>query len=145
MASASGFGEDFCLTVLTDDPALAAAADDAGVNRIGIDIETVGKAERQAGCIERHDWDGLAAVARVVRRADLFVRVNPIHPGTPAEIETALELGARVLMLPAFRTADEAAVFVRGTAAARVRFCCWKWLPRWCAFARFSRFPASMK
>jgi len=121
--SARRFGEDFCLTVLTDDPALAAVADAAGVNRIGIDIETLGKAERQAGWntrIERHDWDGLAAVARVVRRAELFVRVNPIHPGTPAEIETALELGARVLMLPAFRTADEAAVFVR-TIRGRAR------------------------
>ncbi|MGD0435490.1 MAG: aldolase/citrate lyase family protein [Bryobacteraceae bacterium] len=110
------FGDDFCLTLLTRDPQLAAAADQAGVNRIGIDLEYLGKAERQKGLntrLDRHDWNDLSAVASVVHRADLFLRINPIHSGTEAEIETALDLGARVLMLPAFRTAGEADVFVR--------------------------------
>jgi hypothetical protein len=110
------FGDDFCLTLLTRDPQLAAAADQAGVNRIGIDLEYLGKAERQQGLntrLDRHDWNDLSAVQSVVHRADLFVRINPIHSGTEAEIETALELGARVLMLPAFRTAGEVGIFVR--------------------------------
>src|SRR5277367_2332084 len=99
------FGKDFCLTLLTDDAQLAAVADRAGVNRIGIDLEYLGKSERQAGLntrIERHDWNGLSRVSSVLHQADLFVRINPIHAGTEVEIETALELGARVLMLPAF-------------------------------------------
>ncbi len=117
------FGKEFCLTLLTDDPQLAAAADRAGVNRIGIDLEYLGKAERQAGLntrIDGHNFDDLVRVSSVVHRADLFVRVNPIHAGTEAEIESALELGARVLMLPAFRTAEEAGVFVR-TIRGRAR------------------------
>ncbi len=117
------FGKDFCLTLLTDDAHLAGAADRAGVNRIGIDLEYLGKSERQAGLntrIERHDWTGLARVSSVLHRADLFVRINPIHAGTEVEIETALELGAQVLMLPAFRTAEEAGIFVR-TIRGRAR------------------------
>jgi len=110
------FGDTFCLTLITNDAALAATADRAGVNRIGIDLEYLGKAERQAGQhmrFSRHDWDDLARVSRSVDHADVFVRINPIHAGTELEIETALELGTKVLMLPSFRAADEAATFVR--------------------------------
>jgi hypothetical protein len=112
----AGFGEDFCLTLVTNDARLAADADQAGVNRVGIDLEYLGKAERQAGHDTRlsvHSWDDLSSISRCLHDADLFVRTNPIHAGTEVEIETALELGAGVLMLPAFRTAEEAAAFVR--------------------------------
>lgn len=110
------FGDSFCLTLITNDAGLAANADRAGVNRIGIDLEYLGKAERQPNPdtrLSRHDWDDLSRISGCVQQADLFVRINPIHAGTEAEIETALELGAKVLMLPSFRTAGEAATFVR--------------------------------
>jgi hypothetical protein len=110
------FGEEFCLTLITNDLGLAASADRAGVNRIGIDLECLGKAERQPGedaRLSRHNWDDLSRISKCIHHADLFVRMNPIHAGTEAEIETALDLGARALMLPNFRTAGEAATFVR--------------------------------
>jgi len=110
------FGEDFCLTLITDDATLAAHADAAGVNRIGVDLEYLGKTERQLSPdarFSRHNWDDLSRISKCLNLADLFVRINPIHAGTEAEIETALELGANVLMLPNFRSADEAATFVR--------------------------------
>ncbi|MBZ5676855.1 MAG: aldolase [Acidobacteriia bacterium] len=113
---ATRFGEDFCLTLITDDAVLAAHADGAGVNRIGIDLEYVGKAERQTSQdarLSRHNWDDLSRISKCLSRADLFVRINPIHAGTEAEIETVLELGAKVLMLPNFRSAGEAGTFVR--------------------------------
>ena len=112
----NGFGEDFCLTLITNEPALASHADRAGVDRIGIDLEYLGKAERQSGQdtrLSRHHWEDLSRISQCFHRADSFVRLNPIHAGTEAEVETALELGARVLMLPSFRTAGEAATFVR--------------------------------
>ena len=112
--------------MLTPDPGLAAAGDHAGVQRIGIDFEHLGKAERQAGYdtrLSRHEWSDLAAVAAVLRRARAFARLNPIHDGSPDEVERALSCGARVLMLPFFRTAGEVERFValvRGRAEVMV-------------------------
>ena len=43
------FGDEFRLTLITNDPGLAAKADHIGINRIGLDLEQLGKAERQEG------------------------------------------------------------------------------------------------
>jgi 2-keto-3-deoxy-L-rhamnonate aldolase RhmA len=129
----------FTLTALTTDPAVIRAADVAGVDRIGIDIERLGKHLRQDPAeglrFSDHSLDDLAAVAANVRRAEIFVRVNPLHAGTREEVERALSLGARVLMLPYFEDPCQAAAFLEivagraraillietGTAAARIR------------------------
>jgi len=74
-------------------------------------------------------------VSAALRRAVSFVRINPIHQETGAEVETVLAGGARVIMLPYFRTPQEVETFVRcvdsraqvtilletGSALARVR------------------------
>ena len=67
------FGDSFCLTLLTSDPALAAEADRAGVDRVGLDFERLDKAARQAGHDTRmsdHSLDDLARIARCLTRAD---------------------------------------------------------------------------
>jgi len=110
----SEFGEAFRLILLTNDAALAAAADSC-VQRIGIDFEHIGKVERQAGYdtrLSRHEWKELAVIARVLKQAKPFARLNPVHGGTEAEIETALSCGAQVLMLPFFRGREEVERFV---------------------------------
>ncbi len=70
------FGDDFKLTLLTDDPGLAADADAAGIDRIGVDIERLGKAERQrchAGArLSGHSLEDLEQLSRRVRRGRLF-------------------------------------------------------------------------
>src|SRR5688572_2289440 len=112
---AVSFGDTFTLTLLTDDPDLAVEADRAGVQRIGVDLETIGKAARQRGHDTRlstHSWDDLDVVGGVVCRAGLFVRINPIHDGTDLEVERALASRASVLMLPSFSTACEVERFV---------------------------------
>ncbi len=112
----AGFGNAFCLTLITDAPALAAEADAAGVKRIGLDLERLGKAERQAGentRLSQHSWDDIAAIAMVLRNADMFVRLNPVNADTEDEIEKALGRGAEVLMLPFFHRAAEVEAFVR--------------------------------
>jgi citrate lyase beta subunit len=113
---AARFGDEFRLTLITNDPALAAEAEAAGVDRVGVDLERLGKADRQAEQdtrLSEHRLDDLALVARSLVRADLFVRLNPLNPGTALEVETALGCGAKVLMLPFFRTANEVDSFVR--------------------------------
>src|SRR5262245_38636821 len=120
------FGDAFRLTCITGDARFAAQADEAGVNRIGVDLERLGKSARQAGHdtrLSHHGWDDLAAVAQSIRQSALFVRSSAIHTETQHEIETALSLGVQALMLPNFQTADEGAAvarFVRGGALLTV-------------------------
>ncbi len=110
------FGNAFRLTLITDDPALAASADRAGVDRIGPDLEQLGKSARQAGLnarLSRHEMRDVARVGAALERATLFVRINPVHAGTTAEVDAAIAGGARLLMLPFFRSVDEVETFVR--------------------------------
>jgi hypothetical protein len=106
----------FVLTLWTSDPTLAARADAAGIDRIGVDLERLGKAERQRGLgtwVSPHTLDDLARVGAALTDADLFVRLDPLHDATPAQIDAVIGLGARVVMLPMVATAAEAARFVR--------------------------------
>jgi citrate lyase beta subunit len=100
----------FILMAFTDNPDLASVLDAAGVDRIGVDLEVMGKVERQAGASLRlsgHDARSLAALAPRLKTARLLARINPLHDGSAAEIETVLSYGAQVLIVPYFRTADE--------------------------------------
>jgi hypothetical protein len=115
----SDFGSRFRLTLITDDVHLAADADRAGVDRIGVDLETLGKAERQAGHdtrLSRHNLADLARMAGTLRHARAFARINPPHAGTADEIEAVLHAGATVIMLPYFHAVDEAEAFIAGVA-----------------------------
>lgn len=106
---------DFIFTLWTADPDLARSADAAGVDRIGVDLEVIGKAARQAGLgtwVSAHGIDDLPALRQAVRSARLFARTNPVGPTTAAEVSTLLRLGVEVLMLPMFRTAAEVRSFL---------------------------------
>jgi hypothetical protein len=98
------------------------AADAAGVDRIMVDLEILGKRERQGHLdtvISCHTLDDVKFVGDKLTQSQLMVRTNPIHPGTEAEIEAVIALGAKIVMLPMFTTVDEVATFielVRGRA-----------------------------
>jgi hypothetical protein len=107
--------ERFLLTLWTDDPRLAVRAERAGIDRVGVDLETLGKAERQSGLktwISPHTVDDLPAIRECLRSASLFARINPPHEHTGAEIELLLDHGVQVLMLPMFDSAEQAARFI---------------------------------
>jgi hypothetical protein len=116
MPSPQWSNERFVFTLWTADRQLAAAADAAGVDRIGVDLERLGKEERQA---ERGTWisphreEDLDAIAPALSDARLFARVNPLNPDSEREVESVLRRGAQVLMLPMVMSADDAAAFVR--------------------------------
>lgn len=128
MASAAGHAGDsvqlrrlsappgeLVLTLWTSDTGLAARADVAGVERIGVDLERLGKRERQGGLgtwISSHTEADLAAVGTALTDAELFARVDPLHDGTAAQVERVLAAGTRVLMLPMFTRAAEVERFV---------------------------------
>lgn len=110
------YGDSFVLTLFTADPELAAAADAAGVDRIGVDLETLGKHGRQGHLntwISDHRIEDLPRIAARLHSAQLFARCNPVHEGSAEEIDALLALGVRVLMLPYFKEAAEAERFIR--------------------------------
>jgi hypothetical protein len=102
----------FVLTLWTDDPERARAADEAGVDRIGLDLERLGKRERQADPSlwqTTHSEESLPAIGASLTRAKLFARTNPPHDGWADEADRLIAAGAEVLMLPAFHSAAEVA------------------------------------
>lgn len=102
-------GQEFRLTLVTRDPAWAAAGATAKVEYIGVDIERLGKAERQNHIknarINDHELGHLDAIAKTAPGVSLFARLNPLHSGTESEIEDALQRGVTALMLPQFHSA----------------------------------------
>ena len=103
------------LMYITNAPQIAALADEAGVDRIFVDLESVGKQLRQGGMNtvqSDHTLADIRAVRPAVKRAELLVRVNPIYDWSREEIDTAIDAGADVLMLPYFQTAAQAEKFL---------------------------------
>ena len=108
------------LIQITHDPAFARRCDALAGLRLWVDLESNGKAERQAGrntFISTHTLDDVGRVKAVLRRSKLMVRLNPLHPGSADEIDAILAQGADRLMLPMFTEAWELQAFcvlVRG-------------------------------
>ena len=117
------------LMYITNRPEIALIAEDAGVDRIFVDMEFIGKDARQAGLDtvkSHHTAQDVAAVAKAVSRAEVLARINPIHgalpdyPSSEEEIDAVIEAGADILMLPYFKTVEEVRTFAR-LAGGRVR------------------------
>ena len=98
------------LIQITNDPAFARRCDALDGMRIFVDLERLGKAERQAGrdtFISAHHPDDVTRVRRAVRHSSLMVRVNPLNEGTSDEVDAVLAQGADLVMLPMFTRAAE--------------------------------------
>jgi len=96
------------LIQITDDPAFAGRCDALEGMRLFVDLERLGKAERQAGrntFISAHTVADVGRIRAAARRSRLMVRVNPLHAGTAEEVEAVLAEGADLLMLPMFHRA----------------------------------------
>ena len=95
---------------LTNDSALAAAACSAGVSRIFVDWERLGKSERQANfdtVKSDHSFADAVAIRAAIPNNELLIRINPINENTEAEVTMAINAGADLIMLPMFRSSNE--------------------------------------
>ena len=110
------------LMYITKKCEIASIAENAGVDRVFIDMEYVGKEARQAGMDtvkSHHTVEDVANIRKVVNRSELLVRVNPIHSktaddaGSVDEINRVIDAGADVIMLPMYKTVAEVEEFVR--------------------------------
>lgn len=109
------------LMYITKDPKVAEIAEAAGVDRIFVDMEYIGKADRQGGMDtvqSHHTAEDIKAVKQVLKTAKLMARCNPIHKATSEycsseeEINKVVEAGADIIMLPFFKTAKEVKRYV---------------------------------
>lgn len=109
------------LMYITNNPEVAVIAENAGVDRIFIDMEFIGKDVRQGGLDtiqNHHTVQDIKNVKAAVRKAEIVVRINPIHENyfgymdSKEEIDAAIDAGADILMLPYFTTPAEVQKFV---------------------------------
>lgn len=104
------------LMYITNDCKVAQIAENAGVDRIFIDLEINGKEERQGHLdtvISKHQITDVGRIKPVLHHAELLVRVNPIYEGSKKEIDSVIQQGADVVMLPFFKTPEEVKTFIQ--------------------------------
>ena len=110
------------LMYITNDSVIASIAENAGVDRIFIDMEYIGKNFRQGGMDtvqSHHTLEDVLNIRKSIKKAELLVRVNPIHDATKEygsskeEIAMAIENGTDIIMLPYFKTTKEVERFVK--------------------------------
>jgi 2-keto-3-deoxy-L-rhamnonate aldolase RhmA len=106
---------------VTNNPQVATIAQDAGVDRIFVDMEYIGKDIRQGGMDtvqSHHTYEDVRNIKSTISGAELLVRCNPIHEATAdycssaEEIDEIVKCGADIIMLPFFKTAEEVKTFV---------------------------------
>jgi len=109
------------LMYITNKPAVAEIAEQAGVDWIFLDMEFIGKDARQGGLDtvqNHHTVKNVANIKAAVKTAKVLVRVNPIHealpdyPSSKDEIDATIKAGADIVMLPFFKTVEEVKRFI---------------------------------
>lgn len=106
---------------ITNNKNVAKIVEKAGVERVFVDMEYIGKDLRQGGkdtVQNHHTIEDVKAIRSVLEKAELLVRCNPIHEATDNyssskdEINAIIEAGADIIMLPYFKTVDEVKTFI---------------------------------
>lgn len=110
------------LMYITNQPEIAQIVEKAGVERIFIDMEYIGKSARQGGMDtvqSHHTIADIQNICKVVSKSQVMVRCNPIHEATEEycsskeEIDGIIASGADIIMLPYFKTVEEVRTFIK--------------------------------
>lgn len=100
---------------LTSDSQAAKTAEASGVDRIFLDLEIIGKYERQGHLdtvVSHASLDDVSRLRAVISKSEFLVRCNPVHAGLKAEVDRIISDGADIIMLPYFKTAEEVKTFL---------------------------------
>ena len=110
------------LMYITNQPQIAQIAESSGVDRIFVDMEYIGKADRQGGLDSvknHHTVEDVRRMKQAVESAEVLVRVNPIHEATSEytsseqEINDVIRAGADIIMLPYITSVQQVKDFIR--------------------------------
>lgn len=103
------------LMYITNNPDIAMIADEAGVDRVWIDLEYKDKEKRQKGLDtvkSHHSVSDISKIKPLLKQAKMQVRVNHINDSSKEEIDSVIAAGAEYVMLPYYKTLDEVQKFV---------------------------------
>ena len=104
------------LMYITNDPAVALIAEKNGVDRIWVDLETLGKEQRQKGLNSvksHHTIEDIRVISPLLTKAEMLVRVNPVNPESKKEIDEVIAAGADIIMLPMWKSPKEVLQFLK--------------------------------
>ncbi|MGD1820441.1 MAG: aldolase/citrate lyase family protein [Pleomorphochaeta sp.] len=103
------------LMYITNDVKIAQIAEKNGVDRIWIDLEQLGKEERQKNINtvkSRHLISDIKKIKPFLKESELLVRINPWNSNSIEEIDKVIEAGADIVMLPMWKTYREVINFL---------------------------------
>ena len=105
----------FKFLMIVDDPTIAGFISKHGVHRLFVDLEIMGKHERQGHLDTVQSFQTMDTVSRIrdgAPNGHVLVRINPFHDGTAAEIDEIIARGADSVMLPMFHDYETLAAFL---------------------------------
>jgi hypothetical protein len=103
------------LFYITNNPSVAKIAEMYGVDRIWIDLETLGKEERQKNMNSvksNHCISDITIIKPLLTCAQVMVRINPWNEKSLNEVDAVIGAGADVIMLPMWKTKEEVQNFL---------------------------------
>lgn len=101
--------------IIENNPCRALYFENLGIDYIFIDLEKLGKQERQANIDSvksNHCIGDISKVKKVLKKSKVLVRIDPINSNTKEQIEDALNSGADALMLPYFKKVEHVDFFI---------------------------------
>ena len=104
---------------ITNSPEIADIAQKNGVDRIWIDLEVLGKEERQKNLDtvkSQHTINDIVRVKARLTTAELLVRVNPWNSDSEREINEVINAGADIIMLPYWKSVEEVKGFINAVS-----------------------------
>lgn len=104
------------LMLITANPEVACYAEESGIERIFIDMEFLGKQDRQKNLnlpLNQHTFKDVESVKKALKSSEVMVRINPPHDKTKDEVNKAIDSGADCIMLPYFTRKDEVEMFLQ--------------------------------
>lgn len=111
------------LMYITNSVDVALIAEKYGVDRVWIDLETLGKELRQKNfdsVKSHHSIDDIKKISPLLTKAEMMVRTNPWNENSVREIEEVISAGAQRIMLPMWTYKDEVVKFLT-TVNGRVK------------------------
>lgn len=105
----------FRFIAFNNDVEMAIALEEVGLDAIYVDLEKIGKLERQGNTsswITNHELDDISVLRSALKKCRLGVRVNPLGDHSEREVQEVIDRGADRLMLPMFHSMDDALTFL---------------------------------